>query len=303
MLIPRRNFLQSSLALAATGASARDVAPSLPTVKLGKHDVTKLILGANPFYGYSHFSKLYDRHMVEWSTQENVCRTLRRCEECGINTWQLSHNDRSISDIRRHREEGGKLQWILTTSGKMVNSPELTRELAKLGPIAIIHQGVTADKRWAAGEKDKIRDYLKLVRDTGVLAGLATHNPVLIDSVEGAGWDLDFFMGCFYKYNRTPEELKTALGQMTVGETYLAEDPARMCRTIRQSKKPCLGFKILAAGRIESAVAVDNAFQFAFDNIKPQDPVVVGMYPRYTDQVGENCARVRRILQGHVSGD
>ena len=300
MKLARREFFQASAALAvsrAAGAEDNPVRqPLLPTVKLGNHDVTRLIIGANPFYGYSHFSKLYDRQMAEWSTQENVLRTLRRCEECGINTWQFSHNDRSMSDIRQHRERGGKLQWILTTSGKMIENPQLTRELVRLGPIAVIHQGVTTDKRFATGEEDLVRDYLKLIRDTGVLAGLATHEPSVIDTAEGQGWDVDFFMGCFYKYNRTPEELKAALGRMTVGETYIADDPIRMCKTLRQSRKPCLGFKILAAGRIEKPDAVDQAFQFAFENIKPRDAVVVGMYPRYADQVAENAERTRRLL-------
>lgn len=300
MELARRGFLQTSLALAAGGPGRAEDRPAggalLPTIKLGRHDVTRLIVGSNPFYGYSHFTKLYDRQMAEWFTQERVLQTLRRCEECGINTWQFSHNDRSLSDVRRYLEQGGRLQWILTTSGKMTGDPQLTRELARLGPIAIIHQGVSADSRFAAGEQDKIRDYLKLVRDTGVLAGLATHNPVLIDTAESQGWEADFFMGCFYKYNRTPEELKAALGQMTVGETYLAEDPVRMCKTIQQSKKPCLAFKILAAGRIERPEAVDEAFRFAFANIKPRDAVVIGMYPRYADQVSENSMRTRRLL-------
>ena len=35
-------------------------------------------------------------------------------------------------------------------------------------------------------------------------------------------------------------------------------------------------------------------------NIKPQDCIVVGMYPRYKDEVKENCDRVRRILNSSL---
>ena len=71
-----------------------------------------------------------------------------------------------------------------------------------------------------------------------------------------------------------------------------------MLDVVRQTKKTCLVFKILAAGRrIETADEVDQAFQFAFDSIKPQDCVIVGMYPRHSDEVRENCDRVRRILR------
>ena len=41
---------------------------------------------------------------------------------------------------------------------------------------------------------------------------------------------------------------------------------------------------------------VQKAFKEAFASIKPQDCVVVGMFPRFTDEVKENCDRVRRIL-------
>ena len=59
---------------------------SLPKVRLGKYEVSRLIIGANPFYGYSHFNRLFSRHMAEWSTPENVSKTLAICERNGINT-------------------------------------------------------------------------------------------------------------------------------------------------------------------------------------------------------------------------
>ena len=70
-----------------------------------------------------------------------------------------------------------------------------------------------------------------------------------------------------------------------------------MCRAVRQARKTCLAFKVLAAGRLtQSAERIDEAFRFALDNIKPQDGIIVGMFPKYTDQVRENAERTRRIL-------
>ncbi|MGA2271260.1 MAG: hypothetical protein ABSH44_22555 [Bryobacteraceae bacterium] len=283
-------------ALTAEAGGTPD-ATLLPTIPLGKNRVTRLVIGSNPFYGYSHFNKILSQHMQEWSTQQHVCETLRRCQQTGINTWQFSHSDRSISDIQRHRADGGTLQWILTTSARMLESQTMTARMAAMKPIAVVHQGVSTDNRWAAGQQDKIREFLKWVRDTGVLAGMASHNPRIIEAVEEQGWDVDFFMCSVYRYNRTQEELNQALsGEMTVGETYLQKDPERMYRVIRQSKKTCFAFKILAAGRLESPQEIDRAFRLAFENIKPQDGVIVGMYPRFSDQVAENAERARRIL-------
>ena len=69
-----------------------------------------------------------------------------------------------------------------------------------------------------------------------------------------------------------------------------------MCEMIRRTRKPCLGFKILAAGRkCDTPKDVRQAFEFAFRNIKPTDGVIVGMYPRFTDQISENVALAREL--------
>jgi len=46
----------------------------------------------------------------------------------------------------------------------------------------------------------------------------------------------------------------------------------------------------------DSPQGLEQAFRFAFQNIKPQDFIIVGTYPRYTEQIGENCDRARRLL-------
>ena len=81
------------------------------------------------------------------------------------------------------------------------------------------------------------------------------------------------------------------------GDIYLQSDPPRMYKVMRQTKKPCFAFKILAAGRIPDR-GVDQAFRTAFESIKPTDAVYVGMFPRAKDEVRENAERVHRILTG-----
>jgi hypothetical protein len=59
---------------------------------------------------------------------------------------------------------------------------------------------------------------------------------------------------------------------------------------MRQVKQPCLGFKILGAGRLTSSQKdVIAAFKFAFENIKPIDGVIVGMFPWFFDEVCANA--------------
>jgi hypothetical protein len=69
-----------------------------------------------------------------------------------------------------------------------------------------------------------------------------------------------------------------------------------MTKVIRQVDQPCLGFKILAAGRMCSRQQkVEAAFKFAFEHLKPTDGVIVGMYPRYQNQIGQNAGFTRKF--------
>ena len=69
-----------------------------------------------------------------------------------------------------------------------------------------------------------------------------------------------------------------------------------MFKVIRATTKPCLAYKVLAAGRrIGSPAEVRRCFEEAFANIKPTDALIVGMYQQFGDQVGENAALVREI--------
>jgi hypothetical protein len=301
--VSRRVFLQSAAGLSAGLAlagqmPASQTMPLLPSVRFGKAEITRLIIGSNPFYGYSHFNSLLDRTMREWMTPERKMEVLHRCEQCGINTWQLHYNDQPVEDFKRYRSEGGKMNLILLADFALMKDLTLLPKVAKeMAPLGIGHHGNRTDERFRNGEMGKVRDFLKAVRDTGVMVGLSAHNPEVIDTVESQGWDIDYYQTCLYRVSRTAEEARKVLGEAPVGEIYLEKDPERMCKVIRQTKKPCLAFKVLGAGRsINSPQAIEGAFRFALTNIKPTDAIIVGMFPRYNDQVHENVELVRRIL-------
>jgi hypothetical protein len=145
---------------------------------------------------------------------------------------------------------------------------------------------------------DTVKEWCKKVRDLGVLVGVGTHIPEVIAKIEEENWDVDFYSGCVYNRRRTPEEQKKVLsGEMIEmpSELYLQSDPPRMYRVMRQTRKPCFAFKILAAGRIPDG-GVESAFRTAFESLKPIDGVYVGMFPKTKDEIRENTEIVHRIL-------
>ncbi len=295
--------------MASTAAQAAETA-LLPTIPLGRFRVTRLIAGGNPLYGYSHFNRLFDQHMLEYFTDERVVQFLLDCEKAGINTWQSSYHERVERQFPKIREAGCKMQWVCLAAPWDVDrsaprTPEAilrgmlkcAETVAKLKPVGISHHGSATDLLWRTGKIDLIRAFLDKVHDLGIPAGISTHNPAILEALEEKSWPNDFYMASFYYQTRRPEEFQKDFGITPVGETYVASDPERMCKVVRKIRKTCLVYKILAAGRkCRSPQEVRQAFGFAFQNIKPIDAAIVGMYPRYFDQVSENIRLVREIL-------
>jgi hypothetical protein len=304
----RREFLKHTTGLAAgstllaqsslpaIGAES-SLEPPLPTIKLGKSDVSRLIIGGNPIYGYSHFNRILSRYQTQWHTPERVVELLRHAEAKGINTWQNSYAERTLSDLDRHRAAGGKMLWLCLGKPDWDQNPHLIDDAAKRKPIGIAPHGALAERLHRQNKLPVLTDLLKRIRDQGVLVGLSAHNPALIELAEEKGWDVDYYMCCLYYLTRPRDEFQKLLGaDLPLGEIYLPGDPPRMFRVIQSTRKPCLAYKVLAAGRrIENPAQVRQCFETAFANIKATDAVIVGMYLQLGDQVAENAAIVREI--------
>jgi hypothetical protein len=304
----RRKFLQHTAGLTAGAALLSELsqtakaapavaAPLLPTIKLGTQQVTRLIIGGNPIYGYSHFNRILSQYQTTWHTPERVVELLKHCESSGINTWQNSYAERTLSDLDRFRAAGGKMNWLLLGKPDWDKNPHLIAEAAKRKPLGIAPHGALNERLHRDKQLDVLADLLKRIRDQGVLVGLSAHNPALIELSEEKGWDVDYYMCCLYYLTRPREEFQKLLGgEVPLGEIYLPSDPPRMFKVIQAARKPCLAYKVLAAGRrVESAAQVRAAFETAFKNIKATDAVIVGMYQQLGDQVGENAAIVREL--------
>jgi hypothetical protein len=304
----RRQFLQQTTALAlgaavfselpqhAGGAVASDN-NRLPTIKLGSHEVARLIIGGNPIYGYSHFNRLLSQSQTAWHTPEHVVELLQHAEAQGINTWQNSYAERTLSDLARYRAAGGKMHWLCLGKPDWDQQPKFIDDAAKSKPIGIAPHGALAERLHRNNKLNVLTDLLKRIRDTGALVGLSAHNPALIALAEDKGWDVDYYMCCLYYLTRPREEFQKLLGgEVPLGEIYLPSDPPRMFKVIQTTRKPCLAYKLLAAGRrIDSPAQVRESFEAAFTNIKSTDAVIVGMYQQWNDQPAENASIVREL--------
>lgn len=298
----RRSFLKIIGTAPAAVLAGQDTAghtaaanATLPRIKIGKHSLSRLICGANPFNGGSHLSGFVNRAMKEYYTPEQVFKTLCRCQEVGINTWQSGVSQ--VEMYRKFVDRGLQMQYIAIAAGK----PSTIDKLSRGGCIGIAHHGEVTDRLFKQGKIGEIHDYLKRVRDAGLLVGVSTHMPAVVDAIESRGWDLDYYMCCVYERHRSKEDLERMLGQapIPVGEVYLPLDPPRMFKVMNQTARPCLAFKILAAGRLSDRHQwVEQAFRETYQTIKPNDGVIIGIYDRYSDQPAECADLLRRFGSG-----
>jgi hypothetical protein len=301
---PRRDFLKvsgSSLSAAAVSGLAQAAQTTteqkLPSIQVGPHRISRLVVGWNPIGGHSHTTWTMAQFMRQYFTLDRVVEFLRKCESEGITAWQFDHTDIGVGAIQRLRELGTNMKFICLHAERAIDAP-IKKVIDDTGCIAIVHHGGVTDALFRAGQHQKVHDFVKKVHDHGVLAGVSAHNPDNIKRIADEGWEVDLFMCCFYYVTRPREEQLEKLGKVAVYEPYYESDPDEMTAVMRQVSQPCLGFKILAAGRLAwTQKQVETCFRRAFERIKPTDGVIVGMFPVYFDEVAADAAYTRQYGQ------
>ena len=281
----RREFLKETALLgaaacamrAAGGAAAAETAEGqLPKIKLGTLEVSRLILGSNPFFGFAHKPGDVGRKMQEYYTDERIMAVLDEAAEHGITAVWTPVYDRWVRLWNKYREKGGKLRtWI----GQPDPGPEQMKShittAAKNGAKAICIQGVQIDGQVGAGRWDVIRGWLEHIHSFDLPAGMATHQPFTHPMAEEKKLPTDFYHQCFFQ-----------------PENYSLDCRQKAIETIRKLDKPVVGYKVLAAGRIAPA----EGFAFALKHLRPKDGMCVGVFPKDDpDQLAENSTLVRKL--------
>jgi hypothetical protein len=280
--------------------TTNDTTRTIPTVRWGEHAISRLIVGHNPLKGHSHFTEALNDEMAAWYDPEagNDLDLLARCETEGVNTAQFG-SGMMHRLLERHAGRGGRMQWIATVYDRSDGDDAVfEQELEAIRstrptPIGLQYFGERADDHFIQGRTEYVRDRLKRMRQTGLLVGLGSHLPQTLARAADEDWDVDFYQCCFYTVYAHVGEGRIDRGNETFDDT----DRDRMAAFVAQADKPCLAFKILGASRnCATPAEVEAAFRYAFERIKPTDAVIVGMWQKYSDQVGMNADIVRRIL-------
>ncbi|MBN1400428.1 MAG: hypothetical protein JXA74_06305 [Anaerolineae bacterium] len=260
----------------------------IPNIRLGSIEVSRFVIGGNPFSGFSHQSRERSQEMLDWYSDERIVEVLFQAESLGLNVC-LSRGDEHITRVlRRYWDEGGTLQWIAQTNSRAETSREGALYCIDHGAAACYLHGGVMDNYIAQGCYDEIVSFVDTVKAARIPVGIAGHMP------EDWLWAeehlaLDFYMGCYY--NPSPRQ-DVPHHDPAANEQYLAKDREERVAAIRNLTRPVIHYKILAAGRHDPA----EAFAYATQHMRPQDAVCVGIYTR--DKPNMLAEDLRLFLDG-----
>ncbi len=253
----------------------------LPTMKIGDLEVTRLIVGSNPFTGKSHLNEAVDADMKSYFTEEQAFAMLRRCEEAGINAVQSRGSMPVMGLIGRYRQAGGRLMWLAQTGKNLTTFDEELDEMMKYDPAAVCIHGELADELYMTGMLDRLEGLLDKIRRKNIPCGICAHFPEVLTYAEEHGLKPDYYMASLYNLSQTDRSHDVN----PTGERFEDSDIPVMYNVIRRLSAPTFALKILGAGRrCGSEEQVKAAFREAFASMKPGDGVLVGMFDKYIDQ-------------------
>jgi hypothetical protein len=322
----RRDFLKKSLAGTAAGAFAMgfeergllarmsDEKPDsptpagsggeMPTGRLGKLNVTRLIIGGNLTSGFAHSRDLiYVSGLLrQYFTDDKIFETWELCEECGINTAILRLDDHVVGLITKYwNERGGKLQWIVQVKPDKWDVESFKTDIQRCvdnGAVGAYVQGGVGDGLVKDNQMDTLAAVLQCIKDAGLVAGIGAHDLQVPIACEKAGLQPDFYMKTvhspdYWSFNPHGEKWdKFHVSGQTAHDNVWCTQPRETVEFMKGVKTPWIAFKVLAAG----AIPPQQGFKYAFEN--GADFICAGMFDF---QVREDAIIARNVLNAGVT--
>jgi hypothetical protein len=236
-----------------------------PRTTVGGVSLSRMIIGTNWFFGYSHTSLAKDKFITSYQTRERVVDILEVFFKEGIDTIMGPRNPLFYDMVQDVQQRTGRKANLIVTphfnilpGGPPEMEPErVFDECQQLGAtFCMPHQNITdalLDRM-----HNVIRDmdkYSKMIRQRGMLPGLSTHLPESVVIADKTNADVESYI-----------QIYNAIGFMMTIEVDWA------MRIIREARKPVMTIKPMAAGRLLPPVGL----AFSWNTIRDQDMVAVG---------------------------
>jgi len=260
-------------------------------VKLGNLEVSRFILGANPFCGFSHHSIEKDWEMRKYFTVDRIKQLLRQAESLGVNSLIARVDFHIMRMLLEYYGEGGKIQWIAQVCSDVAGNIKSGIEAAiNYGAKACFIHGGHMDYMVSQSKADIVGPVLQIAKDKGIPVGVAGHNPEVFKWAS-ENLKLDFYM-CSH-YDPIPRE-DNPQHRFGAKEEFKEEQRQAMAKVIKGLPAPVIHYKILAGGRNDPR----EAYEFTAGIMRPGDAVCVGIYPPdKPDMMKENIELLESSLK------
>ncbi|MGD0092817.1 MAG: hypothetical protein ABSE73_23140 [Planctomycetota bacterium] len=315
MHMNRRKFMKESLVLSAGGALAAGLGRSgaradgekkpdalqasasggaLPQGKIGNLQLSRLIMGSNLITYFAHSRDLnYVSNLARhYNTLPKILETLAIGEQQGINCIAIHSGDAFKQFIKGHREQGGKLQWIIgVEAGSTLQDFEFViGDVVATGAAALYLHGNASEKLFNNNQIDMIGQVVEAMKKTKLPVGVGCHNLAVLVECEKNKWPIDFYVKTFHHFNYPsaprPEQRKAPHSE---NPGYWCQDPQAVMDVMKNCEKAWIGFKVMAAG----AIPPKDAFPYCFKN--GVDHILAGMFDW---QIAEDVKIARQTLDG-----
>jgi uncharacterized membrane protein YphA (DoxX/SURF4 family) len=260
---------------------------ALPFGQIGKHTISRLVLGGNLIGGWSHARDLIyaDTLFKAYNTEHKIYETLMLAEASGINTINIGFPSNPV--LQKYKKvTGSKIKVITQIAADVKDETTLFDNMYKAidyGVDIIQIQGNWCD--WMVRDRhvERIGRLLDKIRSEGYTAGLGAHTVDSLIACQEAGVVPDYYMKTMHhdrywsahpRENRMPFEVdgENHLDHNKFHNNLFCLFPERTAEFVRNATVPVMGFKVLAAG----AITPEDGFRWAFDN--GADFICVGMF-------------------------
>ncbi len=284
-----QNATPSPAATAPAGSKG-----TVPMGKIGNVKISRMICGGNLISGYAHSRDLiYVSPLLKhYFTDDKILETWALCEQHGVNTMILAPSDeRALALYRKYRERGGTIQYLAQVGPNKEDLKSPVKEAKEAGAVGAFLLGNYGDAWVREGDVKLVGELIKIIKDHGLISGVAGHELRTIKTVEQAGCAPDFYMKTLHdtKYwsTRRPDQMKEVIDNYSI-DNYWCMDPQQTINYMAELRRPWIAYKVLAAGAIHPRAG----FQHAFNN--GADFIAVGMFDF---QVTENVTVVNDALR------
>jgi hypothetical protein len=242
----------------------------MDSTTIGDLRLSRLLLGSNPFSGFSHQGVDRDERMVHHYTVARIKETLFEAERLGITGFVARTDFHVMRMLLEYRDEGGKLAWLAQTCPEVGDSEACVRRAARGGAVGCHIHGGVMDHLVANGCAAEVAGAIALIRAMGMRAGIAGHTTAVFEWAE-QHLDVDYYMCCYYNPTPRANDPEHVHGAV---EEFREEDRRAMTDLIQSLSRPAIHYKILAAGCNEP----EEAFAYCCARMRPQDLACVGVF-------------------------